>query len=177
MKKALLIAFVLFCAILQAQNQRGEMILSVAVSPYPTTTNNEDDFGAIGLASFEFFVSDKVSLSGSFFTSNNTLIKDNSGVTIHSYGFVPSIHYYFVNKERWNVFAQAGYGFGFEDQTQGYIENSALTIYNIGPGAHYRIGEKLYLKLLLPYFNARNITLNVDAADGIAGFLGLGFKF
>ncbi|HAV55315.1 MAG TPA: hypothetical protein DCX41_10370 [Aequorivita sp.] len=177
MKKALLIAFVLFCAILQAQNQKGEMILSVAVSPYPTTTNNEDDFGAIGLASFEFFVSDKVSLSGSFFTSNNTLIKDNSGVTIHSYGFVPSIHYYFVNKERWNVFAQAGYGFGFEDQTQGYIENSALTIYNIGPGAHYRIGEKLYLKLLLPYFNARNITLNVDAADGIAGFLGLGFKF
>ncbi|HBL80907.1 MAG: hypothetical protein CL524_04350 [Aequorivita sp.] len=177
MKKTLLIAFVLFCAILQAQNQKGEMILSVAVSPYPTTTNNEDDFGAIGLASFEFFVSDKVSLSGSFFTSNNTLIKDNSGVTIHSYGFVPSIHYYFVNKERWNVFAQAGYGFGFEDQTQGYIENSALTIYNIGPGAHYRIGEKLYLKLLLPYFNARNITLNVDAADGIAGFLGLGFKF
>ncbi|KJJ38696.1 outer membrane beta-barrel protein [Aequorivita vladivostokensis] len=177
MKKALLIAFVLFCAILQAQNQKGEMILSVAVSPYPTTTNNEDDFGTIGLASFEFFVSDKVSLSGSFFTSNNTLIKDNSGVTIHSYGFVPSIHYYFVNKERWNVFAQAGYGFGFEDQTQGYIENSALTIYNIGPGAHYRIGEKLYLKLLLPYFSARNITLNVDAADGIAGFLGLGFKF
>lgn len=153
------------------------MILSVAVSPYPTTTNNEDDFGAIGLASFEFFVSDKVSLSGSFFTSNNTLIKDNSGVTIHSYGFVPSIHYYFVNKEKWNVFAQAGYGFGFEDQTQGYIENSALRIYNVGPGAHYRIGEKLYLKLLLPYFNARNITLNVDAADGIAGFLGLGFKF
>ena len=173
---ALFICFIIpFLSV--SQNQKGEMILSVAVSPYPTTTNNEDDFGAIGLASFEFFVSDKVSLSGSFFTSNNTLIKDNSGVTIHSYGFVPSIHYYFVNKERWNVFAQAGYGFGFEDQTQGYIENSALTIYNIGPGAHYRIGKKLYLKLLLPYFSARNITLNVDAADGIAGFLGLGFKF
>ncbi|MDC8002388.1 hypothetical protein POV26_15175 [Aequorivita todarodis] len=173
---ALFICFIIpFLSV--SQNQKGTMILSVAVSPYPTTTNNEDDFGAIGLASFEFFVSDKVSLSGSFFTSNNTLIKDNSGVTIHSYGFVPSIHYYFVNKEKWNVFAQAGYGFGFEDQTQGYIENSALTIYNIGPGAHYRIGEKLYLKLLLPYFNARNITLNVDAADGIAGFLGLGFKF
>jgi hypothetical protein len=173
---ALFICFIIpFLSV--SQNQKGEMILSVAVSPYPTTTNNEDDFGAIGLASFEFFVSDKVSLSGSFFTSNNTLIKNNSGLTIHSYGFVPSIHYYFVNKERWNLFAQAGYGFGFEDQTQGYIENSALTIYNIGPGAHYRIGEKLYLKLLLPYFNARNITLNVDAADGIAGFLGLGFKF
>ncbi len=176
MKKLLFLFTLLFCLTSFAQNQKGEMILSVALSPYPTTTNDEDDFGAIGLASFEFFVSNKVSLSGSFFTSNNTLVKDNSGVTIHSYGFVPSIHYYFVNKEKWNVFAQAGYGFGFEDQTQGYIENSALTIYNIGPGAQYKIGEKLYLKLLLPYFNARNITLNVDAADGIAAFLGLAFK-
>ncbi|CAM3344703.1 hypothetical protein [Aequorivita lipolytica] len=170
-----IIAFILSFSVL-AQNQKAEMILSVVLSPYPTTTYNEDDFGALGLASFEFFVSNKVSLSGSFFTSNNTLIKNNSGVTIHSYGFVPSIHYYFINKEKLNVFAQAGYGFGFEDQTQGCIENSALTIYNIGPGAHYRIGDKLYLKLLLPYFNARNITLNVDAADGIAVFLGLGFK-
>lgn len=176
MKNVLLIIIFLFSISVFAQNQKGEMLLSVAISPYPTTTNNEDDFGALGLASFEFFVSNKVSLSGSFFTSNNTLIKDNSGVAIHSYGFIPSIHYYFVDKEKWNVFAQAGYGFGFEDQTQGYIENSALTVYNIGPGAHYRIGEKLYLKLLLPYFNAKNITLNVDAADGIAVFFGLGFK-
>ncbi|AFL80667.1 hypothetical protein Aeqsu_1171 [Aequorivita sublithincola DSM 14238] len=177
MKKLLLLFAFLFCLTVSSQNQKGEIILSVAVSPYPTTTNNQDDFGALGLASFEFFISNKVSLSGSFFTSNNTLLKNNSDVTIHSYGFTPSIHYYFVNKEKWNVFAQAGYGFGFEDQTQGYIQNSALTIYNIGPGAHYKIGEKLYLKLLLPYFNARNITLNVDAASGIAAFLGLGFKF
>ncbi len=176
MKKLLFVCAFLFCSIVISQNQKGEMILSVALSPYPTTTNSKDDFGALGLASFEFFVSNKVSLSGSFFTSNNTLIKDNSGLTIHSYGFIPSVNYYFVNKEKWNVFAQAGYGFGFEDQTQGYIQNSALTVYNIGPGAHYRIGEKLYLKLLLPYFNAKNITLNVDAADGIAVFLGLGFK-
>ncbi len=176
MKKSLFILALLFCVTAFTQNQKGEMVLSVAVSPYPTTTGNEDDFGALGLASFEFFASNKVSLSGSFFTSNNTLIKNNSGVTIHSYGFVPSIHYYFVNKDRWNVFAQAGYGFGFEDQTQGYIENSALRIYNIGPGAQYRIGQKVYFKLLLPYFNAKNITLNVDAADGIAAFLGFGFK-
>lgn len=176
MKRLFFICACLLGSFLYSQNTKGEMLLSVGLSPYPTTTNNEDDFGALGLASFEFFVSNKVSISGSFFTSNNTLIKNNSGVTIRSYGFVPSIHYYFVNKEKWNVFAQAGYGYGFEDQTQGYIQNSALTIYNIGPGAHYRIGEKLYLKLLLPYFNARNVTLDVNAADGIAVFLGLAFK-
>lgn len=176
MKKLIFILLFCFCSLVHSQNQKGEMILSVQVSPYPTTTNNQDDFGALGLVSLEFFVSNKVSLSGSFFTSNNTLINDNSGVTVRSYGFTPSIHYYFVNKEKWNVFAQAGYGFGYDDLTQGRIQNSALRIYNIGPGMHYKIGEKLYLKLLLPYFNARNITLNVNAASGIAGFLGVGFK-
>lgn len=176
MKKCFFVCVIIFSSIVYSQNQKGEILLSVAVSPYPTTTNDENDFGAIGLASFEFFVSNKLSLSGSFFTTNNTLISDNSGVTIHSYGFIPSIHYYFVNKEKWNIFVQAGYGYGFEDQTQGYIQNSALTIYNIGPGAHYKMGEKLYLKLLVPYFNARNITLNVHAASGITAFVGLGYK-
>jgi hypothetical protein len=176
MKKLFFIYTLLLCSILYSQNQKGETILSVAVSPYPTTINNENDFGALGLASFEFFVSNKVSLSASFFTSNNTFIKDNSGVTIHSYGIIPSIHYYFLNKEKWNVFAQAGYGYGFEDQTRGNIQNSALTVYTIGAGAHYKIGEKFYLKLLLPYFKAQNITFNVNAASGIAGFLGIGFK-
>ncbi len=120
MKNFLFITTFFLSTTIFAQNQKGEMILSVEASPYPTTTNNKNDFGALGLASFEFFVSNKVSLSGSFFTSNNTLIKNNSDVTIHSYGFIPSIHYYFVNREKWNVFAQAGYGFGFEDQKQGY---------------------------------------------------------
>lgn len=176
MKKLLFLSFCLICAIANSQNNKGESLLSVAISPYPTTTNDHNDFGAMGLASFEFFVSEKVSLSGSFFTTNNTLIADNSGLTIHSYGFIPSLHYYFLNKEKWNVFAQTGYGYGFEDQTQGYIQNSALTIYNFGAGAHYRIGEKFYLKLLLPYFSARNITLNVKAASGVTGFLGVAYK-
>lgn len=99
MKKFLFVCVILFSSIIYSQNQKGEMLLSVAVSPYPTTTNDENDFGAIGLASFEFFVSNKLSLSGSFFTTNNTLISDNSGITIHSYGFIPSIHYYFVTKK------------------------------------------------------------------------------
>lgn len=176
MKTLFIILFCLIGSILYSQNDKGEMLISVGLSPYPTTTNNENDFGVLGMASFEFFFIEGVSLSGSFFTSNNTLIKNNSDVTIHSFGFIPSVHYYFLKKEKWNVFAQAGYGYGFEDQTQGYIQNSALTIYNIGSGLHYRIDEKLYLKLLVTYFNARNITLNVKAASGVTPFLGLAFR-
>ncbi|MCZ4317692.1 hypothetical protein O4H26_01685 [Aequorivita viscosa] len=176
MKKAIILALFLMSTFTYSQIQKGEMLLSVAVSPYPTTTNNENDFGALGITSIEFFVFKNISFSGSFSTSNNTLFKNNSDVTIHSYGFIPSIHYYFVNKEKWNVFAQTGYGYGFEDQTQGNIQNSALTIFNIGAGAHYKIGKDWFLKLLLPYFDANNITLNVDAASGVAVFVGAGFK-
>ena len=159
-----------------AQNQKGEVTISIVASPYLTETNNEDDFGAIGLASVEFFLSNKVSLGGNFFTSSNTLLKNNSGTTIHSYGFIPSIQYYFVNKQKFNVFGQLGYGYGFEDLTRGNIQNSALTVFTAGPGAHYTIDEKLQIKLMLPYFSARNITINRNASSGIGVFLGLSFK-
>lgn len=75
------------------------MLLSVGFSPYLTKTDNYNDFGILALVSFEFFVFEKVSLSGSFFISNNNLFKNSSDVTIHSYGIVPSIHYYFIDKE------------------------------------------------------------------------------
>ncbi|MEM0517570.1 MULTISPECIES: outer membrane beta-barrel protein [Aequorivita] len=176
MKKVIILVLFLLSSITYGQIQKGESLLSLSASPYPTTTNNKNDFGILGLASFEFFAFKNISLSGTFSISNNTLFKNNSQVTIHSYSFIPSAHYYFINKKKWNVFAQIGYGYGFEDQTQGVIQNSALTIFNIGTGAHYNINEAWFLKLLLPYFDANNITLNVDAASGIAVFIGGGIK-
>ena len=159
-----------------AQVKKGDMSLSVTASPFPTTQGDNDDIGVIGLAGFEFFVSNRVSLMGSFFSSNNTIIRNNSGTTIRSYGCIPSIQYYFVNKENFNVFGNLGYGFGFEDRTRGVIQNSALIVFSVGPGANYKLHEKLFLRLTLPYFNARNITVDENAADGIAVFLGLDFK-
>lgn len=173
MKKLFTVSLILLCSVLYSQNQKGEMLLSVAVSPYPTTTNNEDDFGAMGFVSFEFFVSRKVSLSGSFFTTNNTLITDNSGLTVHSYGFIPSITYYFVNKDKWNVFAQAGYGYGFEDQTQGYIQNSALTVYNVGPGTHYKIGKKIISKAFNSLFPCEKYHFECACCQRNYGFCGV----
>jgi hypothetical protein len=176
MKFKILLSLLLFASVFYGQQSKGDIMISVSASPFPTTTDNNDDFGAIGMASLEFSVSNKVSFSGNFFTSNNTLIKNESNTTIHSYGFIPSIQYYFFNKEKFNVYAGLGYGFGFEDLTRGTIENSALTIISIGPGVNYKVGEKLFVKIFAPYFSARNITINEDAADGIAIFLGLNFK-
>ena len=161
-----------------AQNKKGDMALSITASPFPTTNSDSRDFGLIAKVGLEFHISEKVSFQGSFFTSNNVLFKNDSGTKINSYGFTPSVQYYFVNSSKFNVFGHLGYGFGFEDLTRNYgdIENSALTIFSIGAGANYKLKEKLYAQLHLPYFNAQNITINESLASGLAVFVGFNFK-
>jgi len=58
----------------------------------------------------------------------------------------------------------------------GVIENSALTVFSIGAGANYKLRDKLFLQLHLPYFNAQNITINETSSSGVAVFLGFNFK-
>ncbi len=177
LKKQFSILF-LFLTFLSFSQQKGEFAISVALSPFTTQGSNSDDFGLIGKAGLEFYLSDKVSFSGSFFTSNNTIINNESGNTINSYGFIPSVQYYFIDKSKFNLFGQIGYGFGFEDLTRnfGNIENSALTIFSFGAGINYKLNKKLFLQLSLPYFKAKNITINEKAADGVAMFIGFDFK-
>ena len=177
--KQLIILFLVALSLpVVAQNQKGDISLSITASPFPTTNSNSNDFGVIAKAGMEFHISNNVSFQGSFFTSNNVLFKNESGININSYGFIPSVQYYFVNIPRFDVFGQLGYGFGFEDLTRNYgeIENSALTIFSIGAGANYKLKEKLYVQLHLPYFNAQNITINETSSDGVAVFLGFNFK-
>ena len=161
-----------------AQNKKGDISFSITASPFPTTYSGNHDFGIIAKAGLEFHVSEKISFQGSFFSSNNVLFKDDSGVIISSYGFVPTVQYYFINKPKFNLFGQLGYGFGFEDLTRnfGAIENSALTVFSVGAGVNYKLNNKLHLQLHLPYFNAQNITINESSSAGIAVFLGFNFK-
>lgn len=160
----------------KAQNTKGDTRLSIKASPYPTQTNSEDDFGAIGLFGFEYFISDHVSLSTSFFTSNNGLFQNDSNTLIKAYGIIPSLQYHFLNSKKINVFGQIGYGFGFSNDARTSIEAQALRIYNIGAGVSYPLNDKLALSLLVPYFNAKDITFNREDAAGVAVFIGLDFS-
>jgi len=178
LKVLFLIPFLFVTFFSFSQQKKGDLSISVAASPFTTKDSNSDDLGIIGKASLEFFLSNKVSVSGSFFTSNSTVLKNESENPINSYGFIPSVQYYFLDNPKLNVFGQLGYGFGFEDLTRdfGNIENSALTIFSFGAGVNYKLNEKLMLQLSIPYFNAKNITINESAADGVALFLGFNFS-
>ncbi|WP_432412232.1 outer membrane beta-barrel protein [Rasiella sp. SM2506] len=173
----LLLTLTLFTTfITYSQHQKGSWTASAAISPYPIEVNGENDFGVLGIGSLEFFVSEKVSFSGSFFTSNNDLFKNDSGLKLRSYGFIPGVQYYFLNNEKFAIYGQAGYGFGFKSDERTNLDNEALRIYNLGAGAHYQLSEKWFVSLLLPYFNAKDITFNQDEASGVAVFLGAGIK-
>jgi len=158
------------------QNKKGDVDVFLQAAPY-LTTGESSDFGLIGIAGIEFFASDNFSVATNFYSSNNSLFNNDSGITIRSYGILATGQYYFLNLEKWSAYGQAGFGFGIDDYTANNIDNSALVLWNIGAGANYRFSEKLYLKVLIPYFNAKNTTRDFTAAKGATAFLGFGYKF
>lgn len=176
MKKTILLLFFigLFINCL-SQTQKGDMALAVSAAPY--TEQNSDNVGLITNVSFEYFLSSKVSLQSNFIIANNSVLYEDDDRSVTAYGFLPSIQYYFLNKEKFQILGQFGYGFGFDDETRsfGVIENSALRIFSIGFGGNYTISDKLQIKLFVPYFDAKNITLNETSANGITAFLGFNF--
>jgi len=176
-KHSFLLLFMSFCLFAYSQDQNKSVSLSVTASPFPTKSSENKDIGVIGKLSLEFHTSNKLSFQGSFFTSNNVFFKNDNNHQINSYGFIPSVQYYFLDHPKFNVFGQLGYGFGFEDQTLygGKVENSALTIFSIGGGLNYKLKNKLDLQLNLPYFKAKNKTINKESASGLGVFIGLNF--
>jgi hypothetical protein len=119
-----------------AQNQKGDMSVNIQVAPF-LTKGDFKDFGLISLVGVEFFASPKFSIATNLFVSNNTVIKNESGREIQSYGLIASGQYYFLNIGKWNLFGQAGFGFGMAVYKSIEIDNQTLFIGNIGAGANY----------------------------------------
>lgn len=180
MKLSLPLFFIFITTISYSQIQKKEMQLSLQFAPYITNQNNNiensTDVGYIGIINFELFISKNISVSTGFFTSNNTLFKNESGTTINSYGILPSAQYYFINKKKFTIFGTVGYGFGFEDLTRLNIQNSAITIFDIGVGGNFWVSDKFSIKLTIPYFYSKNITINRKAVEGVTPFFGVNYK-
>lgn len=160
-----------------SQIEKGDRFVSVSLAPYPTTSNGEKDFGLIVKTDAEFLLTNRLSFVTSGFYSSNTAFENASGVRLNAFGIIPSLQYYVVNKEKWNVHLLAGYGFGFTDRAFGRAQNSAISIVSLGAGASYKIGEKLYLKLQIPYFKAQNISYDFTEVEGAAPFFGIAYQF
>lgn len=169
----------LFIALLSfsgfTQNQKGDVSVQIQVAPF-LTLGDSNDLGLISLVGAEFFTSAKFSIATNFFISNNTVIKNDSGREIQSVGLLASGQYYFLDKEKWSLYGQAGFGFGMADYKTLSIDNQTLFIWNLGIGATYFLTEKLSLGLTIPYFKAENTSRNFTEAKGVTFFMGFGYK-
>ena len=94
-----LLTFMFFCMSANTQNQNKSVSLSITASPFPVEINNSKDFWVIGKISLEFHTSKALSFQGSFSASNTTFFKNNSNNQINSLGFIPSVQYYFFNRQ------------------------------------------------------------------------------
>lgn len=177
MKQTLVLLFIILLSYTGfTQNQKGDISVQIQAAPF-LTLGDSKDFGLISLAGVEFFASPKFSIATNLFMSNNTVIKNDSGREIQSVGLLTSGQYYFLDKEKWNLFGQAGFGFGMADYKTLPIDNQTLFIANLGVGANYLLTEKLSLRLTTPYFIATNTSRNFTEAQGVTLFMGLGYKF
>ena len=172
----LTLCFLLIASVGISQFSNNDKLLSVTVAPYPTESLDQEDFGIIVKADMEIFLANRLSLVTSAFYSSNTAFKNASGLSLNAYGIVPSLQYYILNKERLSLNILAGYGFGFTDRTINTAQNSAMTIVTLGAGITYKVSERLYAKLQIPYFKAQNISFDFTEVEGAAPFIGLSYR-
>ena len=167
--------------LLSSQNILGQfegkdILVAASLAPYPTSTNDQNDFGILLKGDVEYFATKKLSIVTTMSYSNNTAIDNASGITYNGYAIIPNLQYYILNKKRWSVFVNAGYGLGFVDRTVENSQNSAIAIAAFGAGAQYKIGKRTYLKLQLPYFRAQNISFDFKEVEGVAPFAGISYR-
>lgn len=160
-----------------SQFQKNDNVLALTVAPYPTTMNDQNDFGLILKADAEFFIGKKLSFVTTGFYSSNTAFTNASGFPLRAYGIIPALQYYIINGERWALHILGGYGLGFTDRDFRSSQNSAISVLSLGVGASYKLKERLYLKLQLPYFRAQNISFGLTEVEGAAPFIGVAYQF
>lgn len=163
------------CQNVFSQLEKGDQLVSMTFAPYPTTSVGQNDLGIILKADAEFMVTNRLSFVTSEFYSNNTTFDNASGISFNAFGIVPSLQYYGINKEKWTVFGLAGYGFGFTDRNFRGSENSAISVVTFGAGVHYKVADKWFVKLQVPYFKAQNISFGFTEVEGVAPFIGVSY--
>lgn len=92
-----------------AQNKERDIEVYFQVAPF-ATINPSKDLGLISILGIEYFLGDKLSIATNFYSSNNTLIKNDSVVTIHSYGLMATSQYYFINFKKMECLCTSRFG-------------------------------------------------------------------
>lgn len=115
-----------------------------------------------------YFISDKTSIDINFsYATLNDLTIAGVDSYYNSFAFIPTLRNNFINKEKWRLFAELGFGLGTikydADQSSSRTNkhqdlSGGISILNIGIGTNYFLNDKFGFEFIIPYISTRNIT-------------------
>lgn len=192
MKKSILFIAVVFLGVLNgfSQSKKDDLKLTVSVLPLFGSSDvfNSGINGSVIKPAIGYYISDKTSIELNFsYTTLNNLEIGFTPSYYTSYGFVPTLRNNFINKKKYRVFAEFGFGLGTikynaDDNNLRNQEHSDLSggisILNLGFGANYYFNKKFGLEIIIPYISTKNITSdrNNNLYSGIGPTIGLTYK-
>ncbi|MCF1422800.1 hypothetical protein [Mangrovimonas futianensis] len=167
--------FLIFCLTLvhynsYSQSQQNDIKLTVSALPlFGSSDGFESGINGMVLKpSVGYFISDKTSIDINFsYATLNDLTIASVDSYYNSFAFIPTLRNNFINKEKWRLFAELGFGLGTikydADQSSSRTNkhqdlSGGISILNIGIGTNYFLNDKFGFEFIIPYISTRNIT-------------------
>ncbi|WP_053971991.1 outer membrane beta-barrel protein [Mangrovimonas sp. ST2L15] len=153
-----------------SQSQQNDIKLTVSALPlFGSSDGFESGINGMVLKpSVGYFISDKTSIDINFsYATLNDLTIAGVDSYYNSFAFIPTLRNNFINKEKWRLFAELGFGLGTikydADQSSSRTNkhqdlSGGISILNIGIGTNYFLNDKFGFELIIPYISTRNIT-------------------
>jgi len=191
MKKIVLLALITL-GIFNGFGQSKKNDLKLTVSGLPLFGSSENFTsslkGFVIKPTLGYYISDKTSieLNLSYATMHNLKVGNISSY-YNSFAFIPSLRNNFINKSKFRIFAEFGFGLGtikynadkndFRNLQHEEL-SGGISILNLGIGGNYYFNENFGIEFILPYITSNNITStrSNNIYSGIGPTLGLTYK-
>lgn len=191
MKKVQLTIAIIVFGVLTSIAQSNKNDLNLSVSALPLLGKSDNFSGVNGFVlktSLLYNINDRTAVGINFsYAGMDRLFVGNIDSHYHSYTMIPSIRNSFINKEKFRMFAELGFGFGtiqYRPDRESYYNyryddlSGGISVLNIGIGADYMFSEKFGIEMLIPYIYTKNITSKQSNTiySGVGPTIGLLYK-
>lgn len=191
MKKIVLLALITL-GIFNGFGQSKKNDLKLTVSGLPLFGSSENFTSSLNgfviKPTLGYYISNKTSieLNLSYATMHNLKVGNISSY-YNSFAFIPSLRNNFINKSKFRIFAEFGFGLGtikynadkndFRNLQHEEL-SGGISILNLGIGGNYYFNENFGIEFILPYITSNNITStrSNNIYSGIGPTLGLTYK-
>ncbi len=173
----LFIAFLVFsCAVMQAQTQKGSVLIGGSAGFSFTKYNNVKATNVNLSPSALFFVIDQLAVGGSLNIGSYHVASDIDTYTNTNFGIGPAVRYYFVGTGNFRPYGAAGFSLNSQ-KSNSQDQATTNTSFSLGIGGDYFINDHVAIETGLNYTSQhqKNSSPNyniISLSIGVAAFIG-----